>query len=124
MSEKKKIARTSEIVIRVGLNDQNIPVHLEWESSEGQHAGKPQPAKALLMSVFDRQTLDTLKIDLWTEDFQVLEMDRFMFQTLRGLADTYFRATQNRELAAAMQQFVTYFGQKTGIIPSEDTEKK
>ncbi len=124
MSEKKKIARTSEIVIRVGLNDQNIPLHLEWESSEGQDAGKPHAAKGLLMSVFDRQTLDTLKIDLWTEDFQVMEMDRFMFQTLRGLADTYFRATQNKELAAAMQQFVTYFGEKTGIIPSEDAQKK
>lgn len=123
MSEKK-IARTSEIIIRVGLNDKNIPVHLEWESTEGENAGQPQPAKAMLMSVFDRQTLDTLKIDLWTDDFQVMEMDRLMFQTLRGLTDSYFRATQNKELAAAMHQFVTYFGQKTGIIPTEDSQKK
>ncbi len=123
MSEKK-IARTSEIIIRIGLNDQNIPVHIEWESSEGENAGQPQPAKAMLLSLFDRQTLDTLKIDLWTDDFQVMEMDRLMFQTLRGLTDSYFRATKNKELAAAMHQFVTYFGQKTGIIPTEESRKK
>ena len=47
---------------------------------------------------------------------QVIEMDRFVFQTLRGLADTYFKATQNAELATSMRQFVHYFGEKTGII--------
>jgi hypothetical protein len=40
-----------------------------------------------------------------------------MYQTLRGLADTYYRATQNRELATDMQQFVQYFGEKTEILP-------
>ncbi len=124
MPEKKKIARTSEIVIRVGLNEQNIPVHLEWESTDGQEAGKQHAAKALLLSVFDRETLDTLKIDLWSEDFQVMEMDRFMFQTLRALADTYFRATQNGKLASAMQQFATFFGEQTGIIPKEGEKKR
>lgn len=123
MSEKE-VARTSEIVIRVGLNEQNIPVHLEWESSDGKEAGKRHAAKALLMSVFDRETLDTLKIDLWSEDFQVMEMDRFMFQTLRGLADTYFRATQNKDLALAMQQFVAFFGEQTGIIPQGGGKKQ
>ncbi len=121
---KKKITRTSEILVRVGLSEQNIPLYLEWESTDGKDAGKPHAAKAVLISVFGRDTLDTLKIDLWTEDFQIMEMDRFMFQTLRGLADTYFRATQNKELAGAMQQFVTYFGEKTGIIPTEAQKKK
>ena len=78
---------------------------------------KAQDSKALLLSFFDRQSKDTLKIDLWTVDMQVAEMDRFFFQTLRSLADTYFRATQNKELAADMQRFVQYFGEKTEIIP-------
>jgi hypothetical protein len=43
-------------------------------------------------------------------------MDRFFFQTLRGMADTYFKATQNRELAVDMQRFVQYFGEKTEIL--------
>jgi hypothetical protein len=39
-----------------------------------------------------------------------------VFQTLRAMADTYHRATQNAELANEMQHFVDYFGKKTGII--------
>ncbi|HMX84190.1 MAG TPA: gliding motility protein GldC, partial [Saprospiraceae bacterium] len=70
-------------------------------------------------SLFDSKVKDTLKIDLWTNELQVVEMDRFMFQTLRGLADTYMKATNNHKLANEMQQFVTYFGEQTEIIPKE-----
>ena len=31
----------------------------------------------MLLSLFDKDDLDTLKIDLWTKDMQVMEMDRF-----------------------------------------------
>jgi hypothetical protein len=48
---------------------------------------------------------------------QVVEMDRFVFQTLRSLADTYQRATNNNNLASAMQGFAEYFGEQTDILP-------
>ena len=69
---------------------------------------------------FDNDTKDTMKIDLWTTKMQVNEMDRFFFQTLRAMADTYFKATQNREMAVDMQRFAQYFGEKTEIIPKAD----
>ncbi len=113
MEDKNEIVRTSEVLIKVGLNAENIPVHMEWKA-EGSNG--MIPSKGLLLSLFDYDTRDTVKIDLWTKDMQVEEMDRFVFQTLRGLCDTYFKATQNNELASAMQQFTDYFGQKTEII--------
>jgi gliding motility-associated protein GldC len=73
----------------------------------------------MLLALFDRETLDTLKIDLWTRDMQVMEMDRFFFQTLRSLADTYYRATQNSQLSTDFQRFVQYFGEQTEIIPKK-----
>jgi hypothetical protein len=48
---------------------------------------------------------------------QVLEMDRMVYQTIRALADTYFKATQNTELANQMQQFAQFFGEQVEIIP-------
>jgi hypothetical protein len=33
------------------------------------------------------------------------------------MADTYYKATQNAQLASAMQQFVQFFGEQTEIIP-------
>ena len=67
----------------------------------------------MLLSFLDRDSRDTLKIDLWTKDMEVAEMDRMMFYTLRALADTYYKASNNRELAEQMQQFAHYFGEKT-----------
>lgn len=112
-----KIAKTSKINITVALDGQNVPVGINWQAEDGPNASKTQPCKAMLLSLFDAETLDTMKIDLWTKEMQVKEMDRFFYQTLRALADTYFKATQNQALATDMQRFVQYFGEKTEIIP-------
>ena len=111
---KDKVIQTSDINIKVGLNEEKMPIRIDWDASDIPNGG--QVAKAMLLSFFDEESKDTLKVDLWTTEMQVIEMDRFVFQTLRGLADTYFKATQNAELATSMRQFVHYFGEKTGII--------
>lgn len=108
--------KRSKIYLDVGLDEDNMPVDIQWRSNDSPAGPEPQAAKAFLLSVFDRDTKDTLRIDLWTKEMQVVEMDRFMFQTLRALADTYYKATQNKELAADMQRFVQYFGEQTEII--------
>jgi len=111
-----KPTKTSQIRVNIGLNAANVPVAIEWDSDDSANKGRPQPSKAMLLSIFDRETLETIKIDLWTNDMQVNEMDRFFFQTLRALADTYYKATQNKDLAVDMQKFVQYFGEKTKIL--------
>jgi gliding motility-associated protein GldC len=108
----EEVKSSSEIVITVGLNEDKLPVQLQWQAQSGQLGD----CKALLLSLFDRETKETLKIDLWTLDMEIIEMDRFMFSTLRALADTYFKATSNKELSADFQRFVQYFGEQTEII--------
>ncbi|WP_235295688.1 gliding motility protein GldC [Portibacter marinus] len=115
MSEVKK---QSTVFVRIGLDQENIPTEIHWKSEDG--ANTYEPCKAMLMSLFDEDQLDTIKLDLWTKSMQVEEMDRFMFQTLRGLADTYFKATQNAELSNQFRSFVHFFGQSTGLITDED----
>ena len=107
------------ITIEVELNEEKIPAQIWWKSDASPEEAKPKETKAMLVSFFDKETLDTLKIDLWTTEMQVVEMDRFIFQTLRSMADTYFRATKNNKLASEMQQFVQYFGEQTEIIPKQ-----
>lgn len=117
---KAKVAKKSRITVDVGLDDKNMPVTMSWAASDNPAGPHPQACKAMLLALFDENTKETLKIDLWTNEMQVVEMDRMFYQTLRGLADTYFRATQNKELANQMQQFVFYFGQATGAIPKDE----
>jgi gliding motility-associated protein GldC len=107
--------KKSTIKIEVETNTEKMPVKIDWFSSDSEMTSS-QPCKAMLLSLFDETTLETLKIDLWTKDLKVAEMDRFMFQTLRALCDTYYKSTNNTKLASEMQQFVRYFGEQTEII--------
>lgn len=116
-----KVNHYSDINLRVGLDETNTPVEILWQAQDNPETMSPQPCKALLLSIFDGEHKDTLKIDLWTSELQVMEMDRFMFQTLKGLADTYMRATNNAELHQDMQHFIQYFGERTEILPKTDT---
>ncbi|MCB0610628.1 MAG: gliding motility protein GldC [Lewinellaceae bacterium] len=109
--------KNSKITIQVGLDEGNVPETITWQSDDSPNGDKPNEARGMLLSFFDGEALETLKIDLWTKEMKVEEMDRFMFQTLRALADTYYRATQNAQLATDMQRFVHYFGEQTEIIP-------
>lgn len=115
-----QIERTSQIRINVGLNKEQVPVHMEWEADDQPGQG-PIPCKAMLLSLFERSTKETLRIDLWTEDMQIAEMDRLLFHTLRSLAETYQRASNHTDLANQFQAFATYFGEKTGIVPAKES---
>lgn len=119
MKEESKATTTNTISINVGLDEHKHPVEISWNSSANPAGTEDKECKAMLLSLFDKDHLDTYKIDLWTSEMQVVEMDRFMFQTLKSLADTYFKATKNQELANDMQRFVQYFGEETEIITKE-----
>ena len=109
--------KTSTINLKVILNEKNIPTSIKWSASDQN--GKWNECKAFLLSLFELESRDTLKIDLWTEEMQVVEMDRFVYHTIKALADTYIRATNNTDLANEMQKFAQFFAEKTEIIPSK-----
>ena len=113
------MSKKSNINIDVTLGDDNVPTKLEWASSDSPEGDTQRECKAMLLSLFDKEHLDTFKIDLWTSELQVVEMDRFMFQTIKALADTYYNATRNEKLANDFRKFVEYFGLETEIIPKD-----
>jgi len=116
--QNPKVAHTNEISIKVGLDENKVPIDILW-TAKNDGTAEHQTCKAILLSLFDGVHQETLKIDLWTKDMMVSEMDRFMFQTLRALSETYFKASQNAALANEMQRFVQYFGEKTEVISPE-----
>lgn len=110
------IVRHSDITLRVSQDAAMIPVKIEWGASD-RNGGELEECKAMAVALFDKAHRDTLRIDLWTSEMQVAEMDRFMYQILRSLSGTYLKATQNKDLAEDMARFAQYFGEKTEIIP-------
>lgn len=109
----------SEIKIEIGLDEKQQPESIYWEADSDKGIQRRE-SKAMLLSFFDKESLETFKIDLWTTKLQVAEMDRLMFHTLRALSDTYYNATKNEELSNQMRSFVDHFGKATKIIPNEN----
>ena len=101
---------TSEIKINVELDENRIPEQLHWTAEDGG-VSKAQ-AKAVLLSIWDSQQKETLRIDLWTKTMMVDEMADFYYQTMMGMADAFERATHNQELVKEMKDFAKEFYNK------------
>ena len=114
--------KASEIVLKVELDEKQLPHKISWRADGHPDHQDFQEAKGMLLSLFDKETKDTLKIDLWTTQMQMIEMDRFIFQSLKGLTNTYARATNNKELSQAMHQFTQFFGEETEILERKDDD--
>jgi gliding motility-associated protein GldC len=115
--QNEQFAHISDIKIRVGLDGEKMPVHIDWATSDMHPDGVTEECKAMFIALFDKNHRDTLRIDLWTKEMQVIEMDRFVYQVLQSLSQTYLRATNNKEMAEDMARFAQYFGEKTEIVP-------
>ena len=85
------MSKTSDIHIKVQLDAQNVPEDIQWIAKDGGVDSYSQ-AKGILISFFEKESMDTLKLDLWTKEMQVVEMDRFVYQILRSLGQTYLKA--------------------------------
>ena len=106
----------SDIEINVELDEEKMPTNIAWRSRQDANW---MNCKGMMLAFFDKETKDTFRIDLWTKDMQIMEMDRFIFHTMRSMADTYLKATSNKELVEEMQAFVTHFAKSTGLISNE-----
>ncbi|NQZ43914.1 MAG: gliding motility protein GldC [Flavobacteriaceae bacterium] len=104
------VAHTSEIRLKVGLDENRVPEELSWSAQDGGIDN--EEAKAMLLSVWDSKHKESLKIDLWTKDMPVDEMKIFFHQTLVSLADTFMKATQDEKMTATMKDFCDYFAEK------------
>jgi gliding motility-associated protein GldC len=100
----------SKIEFIIGLDENNIPEELSWSADDGNV--KNAEAKAMLVSVWDHNKKDTLKVDLWTKDMPVDEMKQFFHQTLVSMTNTFQTATDDEKMSATMRDFCDYFAEK------------
>jgi gliding motility-associated protein GldC len=102
----------STIQIQVDLDENKMPAAISW-SAPDPSPENTRKAKAFLLSLWDGSDKASLRIDLWTKDMMVDEMEDFFYQTLMGMADTYQRATRHDDVAAGLKNFAKDFYQKS-----------
>lgn len=104
--------KKSSIHIDVELDENNVPETILWSATD--RAAEAQ-AKAMILSVWDKNERNTLRIDLWTKDMEVDEMKYFVHQTILTLADSFERATGEDRMAATMRDFCEYYAEKLNL---------
>jgi gliding motility-associated protein GldC len=101
----------STITIDVELDENRVPQNIQWHATEST-ADRPQQAKAMMISLWDGADKAALRIDLWTQKMMVDEMADFYYQTMMTMADTFERATKQKELVDEMKKFAQTFYKK------------
>ena len=108
--------KSSEIKFTVSLDENKLPVAIDWETSDGT---EKSACKSLMISMWDAHELNTLRIDLWTKDMSVDDMKRFFHQSLLSMADTFTRATGEDKIAEDLKDYCAHFAEKMGLTPPE-----
>ena len=110
----KPINKTSQIVIEVETNENNLPTEIKWSASD---AGiEDNISKAFFLSVWDPKEENTMRIDLWTKDMNVDEMKKFFHQTLLSMADTFENATGEHLICEDLKDYCYHFAKKMQLI--------
>ena len=107
------VQHKSKISVEVGLDENKVPEALNWSAEDG--GVTDQSAKAMMLSVWDHNSQESLRIDLWTKDMPVDQMKVFFHQTLVSMSDTYYRATQDEKMTETMKDFCAYFAEKLNL---------
>jgi gliding motility-associated protein GldC len=107
--------KKSTIQFEVELDSQNIPNRILWDATD-----KPEPGltetKSISVSLWDQKSKNTLRIDLWSKDMPVEEMNRFHIDCLGGLAQSVLTSTGDEfmagEINALCERLVKHLKEK------------
>ena len=105
--------KKTQISFNIELDENKIPEKITWSANDGGVNNKD--SKAVFLSVWDHKLQETLKIDLWTKDMPVDQMNVFFHQTLVSMSDTFMRSTNNEKMTDAFKQFCDYFAENLNI---------
>lgn len=105
--------KKTQIILDVELDENHVPENILWNAEDG--GIEKQPTKATMISVWDDNTLEALRIDLWTKDMPLDQMKMFIHQNLISLAHTYQRASGEEDVSEWMEEMAEEFAQKAAI---------
>ncbi len=109
--------KKSEIKFTITLDETKQPVAIDWEAQDSGMSGV-KSARSLMISLWDDKEKSTLRIDLWTKDMRVDDMQRFFYESLISMADTYHRATHDENHPKELRDFAEKFMKTPPVSPS------
>ena len=105
MATEKK----TQIIIDVDLDENKVPEQISWSAKDGGISN--MQSKAILLSFWDSKKQETLKMDLWVKDMPIDQMKLFFHQTFLSMSETFYRATKDEKMTAAIRDFCDYYAE-------------
>jgi len=105
--------KTSEITFKVSVDENNLPVKIEWEAPG---SGEQSECTSLMVALWDAKENNTLRIDLWTKNMSIDEMKKFFHQNVITLSETYLRATGDEATSTKVKTFFKELGKESGVL--------
>ena len=93
---------TSKIELKVELDENRVPESLSWSAEDG--GIHDEEAKAMMLSVWDNKSKETLRIDLWTKDMPVDEMKKFYIDCVGGIAQSALTSTGDEYISNELKE--------------------
>ena len=103
--------KTAEIKLTIQLDDNNVPETIVWQSTDGENK-EAVPVKSLMLSVWDPNYQNAMRLDLWTKDMPVDDMKRFFYETLQTMGDSFLRATGEKNIVEDLRDYCAHFADK------------
>jgi len=108
--------KKSTILFEIELDGQNVPEKITWQASDNPEGDKPKNTKSASIALWDHDTKQTLRIDVWSKDMPVDEMKKYYVDMIGGLAQSVMNATGDEFMSNEMKRlcdtFVDYLNQK------------
>ena len=107
------MTKKTEILIEVELDENKIPEKINWTAEDG--GVENEETKSIMISIWDAEKREALRIDLWTKEMPVDHMKLFYHQTLVAMATNYERATDDKDVAEKIALFAEEFADLAAI---------
>jgi len=105
--------KKSKITIDISLNENNIPEKISCISSDDKYK---KEIKSFMLSLWDPNKKETLKIDLWTKDMLLDEMKVFICQSILSVKHIVKRALDDDSIVNKIDKFSSEIAKEMGII--------
>lgn len=95
--------KKSEIRFAIALDEQRVPEAISWTATD--QGDQTNFAKALNISLWDRDDSGMMRIDLWTKDMPVHEMRRYCLEMIAATSQTLYNAVGDEQGAQMIRTF-------------------
>lgn len=107
------IQKKTYLQIQIFLDEKNIPEKIFW-SSKDQNIYHHN-CNSFMLFIWSNHKKETSRIELWTKNMPISNMNQFFYDIFIALSKAYKRATSNDALSKEILEFGYNFAKKVNL---------